>query len=74
MGVASLPASYTHCCITQLAPGHQPCSSGRSSGPQAALDVLGYDLKAAAWVAAHAVGDRSLVQGLKVGWGVGGPL
>lgn len=41
------------------------CSTGSAGGPQAAKDALGNDVRAAAWLAAHPAGDRSLVQGLQ---------
>lgn len=43
------------------------CSTGGGSGGQAAKDALGNDVKSAAWLKTHPVGDRSLTQGLKVG-------
>jgi cytochrome b6-f complex iron-sulfur subunit len=43
------------------------CSSGGGSGGQTAKDALGNDVKVNEWLATHAKGDRSLVQGLKVG-------
>jgi cytochrome b6-f complex iron-sulfur subunit len=42
-----------------------PKSSGGGSGGQTAKDALGSDVKVNEWLATHAKGDRSLVQGLK---------
>lgn len=43
------------------------CSSGGGSGGQVAKDALGNDVMESSWLKTHQAGDRSLVQGLKVG-------
>jgi hypothetical protein len=40
--------------------------AGGGAGGQVAKDALGNDVKSNAWLATHAKGDHSLVQGLKV--------
>nr|QFB70700.1 chloroplast cytochrome b6-f complex iron-sulfur subunit [Chlorella ohadii] len=42
-----------------------PPSAGGGAGGTVAKDALGNDVKATTWLATHAVGDRSLTQGLK---------
>ena len=63
--------SPTYCCpwlslggAPLLAP--QTRRAGGGSGGQVAKDALGNDVKTNSWLATHAKGDHSLVQGLKV--------